>query len=157
SKLMLAEAALASGLADDPAMEHWVIDGFPKALVERFPEAIKTHRLKRELIATLVANQMVDRLGITSAQLLPANFATRMEAAVFGYGLADAWLDGETLYNAIEALDNVIPAADQYRAQLVVTRLLRHAVNWWLTSESGRGLAELIQRFQGGARELLAN
>ncbi len=145
NKLTLSAAALEGGLADDPWMESWLTDGFPPRLVERFPEAVTEHRLKRELIATLVTNQMVDRLGIATAHRLPAGFSARMEAAVRGYVLAEGWLEGETLFNAIEALDNVIPAAEQYRAYRIVIGLLKHAMNWWLTSTgTGQDISDLM-------------
>ncbi|AWN17775.1 NAD-glutamate dehydrogenase [Salinisphaera sp. LB1] len=157
NKLTLSAAAIAGGLADDPWMESWLTDGFPPRLVERFPEAVTEHRLKRELIATLVTNQMVDRLGIATAHRLPAGFGARMEAAVRGYVLAEGWLEGETLFNAIEALDNVIPAAEQYRAHRIVIGLLKHAMNWWITStDTGYNISDLITRYQSGARHLLA-
>ncbi|HET7312964.1 NAD-glutamate dehydrogenase [Salinisphaera sp.] len=157
NKITLAGAALEGGLADDPWLERWLAEGFPPRLVERFPDAVTEHRLKRELIATLVTNQMVDRLGIATAHRLPAGFGARMEAAVRGYVLADGWLDGETLFNAIEALDNVIPAADQYRAHRIVIGLLKHAMNWWLTTkEIGDEISDLMARYQPGAQELLA-
>lgn len=157
NKLALSDAALEGGVADDPGLEHWLTDGFPQRLVERFPQAVSEHRLKRELIATLVTNQMVDRLGIATAHRLPAGFSARMEAAVCGYVLAEGWLDGETLFNTIEALDNVIPAAEQYRAHRIVIRLLKHAMNWWLTSsDTGTDITDLMTRYQAGARDLLA-
>lgn len=157
NKLTLAEAALEGGLADDPGLEDWLSDGFPQKLVERFPEAVTGHRLKRELIATLVTNQMVDRLGIATAHRLPAGFGARMAAAVRGYVLAEGWLDGEALFNAIEALDNVVPAEAQYRAHRIVIGLLKHAMNWWLTTtESGDDIAELMARYRSGTQQLFA-
>ncbi|WP_423823635.1 NAD-glutamate dehydrogenase [Salinisphaera sp. SPP-AMP-43] len=158
NKITLSAAALEGGLADDPWLEQWLTDGFPPRLVERFPQAVTEHRLKRELIATLVTNQMVDRLGIATAHRLPVGFSSRMEAAVRGYVLAEGWLGGESLFNAVEALDNVIPAAEQYRAHEIVSGLLKHAMKWWLSAtDTGRDLTELMTRYQDGARRLLTH
>ncbi|RJS92356.1 NAD-glutamate dehydrogenase [Salinisphaera sp. Q1T1-3] len=158
NKIALADAALDAGVADDPGLEQWLLDGLPDQLVARFPEAVKSHRLRRELIATLVTNQMVDRLGIASAHRLPAGFGTRMEAAVRGYVLADGWLDGESLFSTIDALDNRIPTEAQYRAHRIVIALLKHAMNWWLSTPGIDGdIGTLLARYQAGARGLLAD
>ncbi len=155
NKLALADAALAGGLADDPALEGWLFDGLPEALGERFAPDVRGHRLRRELIATLATNQMVDRLGIASAHRLPAGFGTRMEAAVRGYVLADAWLGGESLFCAIDGLDDTISAAEQYRAHRIGIAFLKHAMNWWLATPGlGEDISDLLARYQPGAQRL---
>ena len=158
NKLALADAALAGGMAEDDFLESWLVEGFPEQLAARFPQAVRDHRLKRELIVTLITNQMVDRLGIATAHRLPAGFGSRMEAAVRGYVLADSWLDGETLFNAIEAMDNQISAASQYQMHRIVIALLKHAMNWWLSTANIDGdLGDLVTRYQAGAQRLFAD
>ena len=157
NKLALADAALAGGLADDPALEGWLFDGLPAALGQRFGDDVRGHRLRRELIATLVTNQMVDRLGIASAHRLPAGFGTRMEAAVRGYVLADAWLGGESLFEAVDAQTGALAAEAQYRAHRIAIAFLKHAMNWWLATPGlGEDISALLARYQPGATALVA-
>lgn len=156
SKIALADAVLDSDLPDDPWFEHLLEAGFPQALVERFPQAVLDHRLKRELITTLVTNQMVDRLGIATAHRLPAGFGARMDAAVRAYVLADAWLDGEALFTEIETWDNRLPTEHQYALHKIVIAMLKHAMSWWLGTPGIDGdLSSLASRYQTGARRLL--
>ncbi|MES1928147.1 NAD-glutamate dehydrogenase [Salinisphaera dokdonensis CL-ES53] len=156
SKIALADAVLGGDLPDDPWFEHLLEAGFPPALVERFPQAVLDHRLKRELITTLVTNQMVDRLGIATAHRLPAGFGARMDAAVRAYVLADAWLDGEALFGEIESWDNRLPTEHQYELHKIVIAMLKHAMSWWLGTPGIEGdLSSLVSRYQGGARRLL--
>jgi len=58
---------LDSALPDDPALQELVVDYFPPPLRESYGPQMREHRLRRELIATLVANQLVDRAGMTFA------------------------------------------------------------------------------------------
>ena len=156
SKIALADAVLAGDLPDDPWFEHLLASGFPHALVERYPQAVFDHRLKRELITTLVTNQMVDRLGIATAHRLPAGFGARMDAAVRAYVLADAWLDGEALFSEIESWDNRLATAHQYALHKIVIGLLKHAMSWLLGTPGIEGdLSSLVSRYQAGARRLL--
>jgi len=55
----------ATDLPDDPHLKEDLFAYFPPALVERFRPQIETHRLRREIIATCVANELVNRCGIT--------------------------------------------------------------------------------------------
>jgi len=155
SKIALADAVLASDLPDDPYLDSVLEAGFPADLASRFPDAVTGHRLRRELITTLLTNQMVDRLGITTAHRLPAGFGARMDAAVHAYVLTDAWLGGEALFAEIDALDNQLPAESQYDLHKIATGLLKHAMSWLLGSPGIEGdVATLIERYQGRARRL---
>ncbi|GAB3670271.1 NAD-glutamate dehydrogenase [Salinisphaera aquimarina] len=156
-KIALADSVLTGTLPDDPYLEGVLEAGFPSALSARFPDAVAGHRLKRELITTLLTNQMVDRLGITTAHRLPAGFGARMDAAVRAYVLADTWLGGEALFSEIDALDNVISSEAQYDLHKIVTALLKHAMSWLLGTPTIDGdLATLVARYQDSARRLLA-
>src|SRR6185436_15706477 len=63
------KSELAAALPDDllrkePLMSQALYDAFPPLLRERFPQAIEHHRLRREIIATQIANDMIDMMGI---------------------------------------------------------------------------------------------
>ena len=66
-KIFLYTQLVDSDLPDDPYLVHDLERYFPAPLPERFAEHIGHHRLRRELIATIVANQLVDRAGMTFA------------------------------------------------------------------------------------------
>ena len=52
---------LASDLPDDASLEHWLIDYFPSALRDKYGDEIRGHRLRREIIATAITNDMFNR------------------------------------------------------------------------------------------------
>src|ERR1700741_428768 len=56
---------LESDLPEDPYLSHDLERYFPSPLPERYTRAMREHRLRREIIATTVANQLVDRAGTT--------------------------------------------------------------------------------------------
>ena len=63
SKLVLQDAAEELELSDDPLMEPELFDAFPKPMRKAQADAIRSHRLRNEIIATKVANRLVNRLG----------------------------------------------------------------------------------------------
>ncbi len=63
SKLVLQRALEESTVVDDPVLEEMLFAAFPPQMRERFAEDIAHHRLRRELIATKLANRIVNDLG----------------------------------------------------------------------------------------------
>jgi glutamate dehydrogenase len=64
SKLALQDAIETGGLGLDPALESDLIAAFPPAMRETFKTAILEHRLRGEIVATKLANRIVNRLGV---------------------------------------------------------------------------------------------
>ena len=64
AKLALQDAIEASALADDPVLEPMLLARFPTAMRKPFAAQIRSHRLRREMIATSLANRIVNRLGM---------------------------------------------------------------------------------------------
>ncbi len=56
---------VASDVPDDPYLRRELHDYFPPQLRDRFGELIDTHALHREITATVVANAVVNRAGIS--------------------------------------------------------------------------------------------
>ncbi len=59
------EELLASDVPDDPVLDDDLLTSFPTALRTRFPDAIRAHRLRREIVATRLVNNMVNLAGIS--------------------------------------------------------------------------------------------
>ena len=65
TKNVLSEQLLDSDVPDDPALESLLIDYFPQPIQERFGPRLGQHQLRREIIANRLANQVVDRAGVS--------------------------------------------------------------------------------------------
>ncbi|WP_237232915.1 NAD-glutamate dehydrogenase [Rothia nasisuis] len=64
-KIHLAGQLEQTDIADDPYLVRVLTDYFPPALVERFGQHLESHPLRRQIICTRVANEMVNLGGIT--------------------------------------------------------------------------------------------
>ncbi len=64
AKLALQDAIEASALPDDPALASDLAAAFPAEMQRDFAGAIADHQLRREIIATKLANRIVNRMGI---------------------------------------------------------------------------------------------
>ena len=63
AKISLFKELIDSDLPDDSLLVQDLERYFPRPLQEKFGDAIRRHRLKREIVATSVANSLVNRVG----------------------------------------------------------------------------------------------
>jgi glutamate dehydrogenase len=94
AKRSLTARLLASDVPEQPALREALVSYFPSVLAERFPGLLDGHRLRRELVASIVANDLVNRMGATFVTRVsadtgasPADIASAYWAA---RGVADA-------------------------------------------------------------------
>src|SRR3954454_8848246 len=132
SKITLYASLLEGDLPDDPALEVDLARYFPAPLPERFADEIARHRLRREIIATRVANDMVDRAGTTFMfRLREDTGATHADIARASL-VAREVFDMRSLWADIEALDGKVAADKQLEMMLSVRRMVERATRWLL-------------------------
>ncbi|GAB91187.1 NAD-dependent glutamate dehydrogenase [Gordonia rhizosphera NBRC 16068] len=88
TKLDLKARLLESSFPDSVWCRDHLLEYFPAALVECFADAIVEHPLRREIIATMLVNEMVDGAGIGFAYRLEHELGTTVEDAVRAYRVA---------------------------------------------------------------------
>jgi glutamate dehydrogenase len=135
AKLVLYEDLLKSDLPDEPQLVEDLVRYFPEDLQGRFRPAIERHRLRREIIATVVTNTMINRVRPTFAwQMCDETSKGASDIARAFIIMRDAF-DLRTVWAEIESLDNKLPASVQTEMMISVARLLERAILWLLRSD----------------------
>src|SRR5690606_25208338 len=124
---------------------------FPPKLVDTFHASVSGHRLRREVIATVLSNAMINRGGpafvneITSATSAdPGQVAAAYAAARDSFGLP-------AINAALDGLDAEIPGLVQVQLYAEVESLLVRETLWFLRNESvDDGLGPLVERYRDG-------
>ncbi|MGC3873973.1 NAD-glutamate dehydrogenase [Halomonas sp. GXIMD04776] len=147
SKSTLKDDLIASEVPDDPYIQSYLESAFPEVLVKRFSKQIYDHRLKREIVATLIANDLVNHMGIVFVRrLLDTTGAGRAEIAR-AYIIARDSFNLGSLWQQIEALDNKVDCQVQYRMMLELRSLIYHMARWFLRQRSSLSAQENIDYF----------
>nr|MBP8814171.1 NAD-glutamate dehydrogenase [Laribacter sp.] len=158
SKISLDKALLASDLPDDTDFTPVLVDYFPHPLQSRFGEAMKSHHLRREIIANQLANRVVNRMGATFVFRMQEETSLPADVICRAFWAADRIFGAETVWREIEALDNVVPADLQVELMVELRTLLERAVRWLLRNRKGHaGVSEAVALYQDAARTLLAS
>ncbi|MGZ6020934.1 MAG: NAD-glutamate dehydrogenase domain-containing protein, partial [Phenylobacterium sp.] len=154
-KLELKREIVATNAPDDPFFEGLLEGYFPKAM-RKWAEPMRRHRLRRDIIATVVANDIINRCGPSfPARLMPAAGADA-RAFVVGYEAAKAVLGLPALWDAVAALDDKTPAAGQMALFRRLASTLR-GLTFWLARRAAReslDVAGLIGRYGPGFKTL---
>jgi glutamate dehydrogenase len=145
---------LSSDLPDAPELEAELLAYFPERMRELAPDELKTHRLRREIIATHVANAMINRMG--PGFVVDLQTRTGRAAA----DIARAWritreiFELPALWQAIEALDAQIPAHAQTQLLLAIKSVAERTTRWLLQSGLDLAIEPAIRRFAPGIKIL---
>jgi glutamate dehydrogenase len=155
AKHSLYEALLASDLPEDPCLAPELQRYFPRPLRERFADRIPTHRLHREILASAVANRLINRMGSTFLFRLREELGVDTGAIVRAYLTAWEVLGMRRLWSAVADLDGRVPDLRQQQMLWRGTQLISRASRWLLkrTDESLK-VSESIKRYQGRIGEL---
>ncbi len=156
-KIQLYARLLEADLFDDPYLEHDLESYFPEPLPDLYADAMRSHRLRREIVATVVANQLVDRAGTTFAFRLTEETGASCAELARAYAVAREVFNMRTFWSAVEDLDNQVAAATQLDMLIEARKLVERATRWLIRSSSEPINIELtIRYFEPGARMMRA-
>jgi len=136
-KLGLTGEVLASGVPDAEVFRARLPEYFPAPVRDRFAGAIREHPLRREIITTLLVNEVVDRGGITYAYRLAEELAVSAADAVRAYSVAVEVFDLGAAWRATADLGHpmsggTVPVAVTDAMMLALRRLLDRVSRWLL-------------------------
>ncbi|MGV8897153.1 MAG: NAD-glutamate dehydrogenase [Rhodoglobus sp.] len=157
AKIELATALLHSDLADDPWFGATLREYFPARLSARFDAELDTHPLRREIIATVVANDMINLGGVTFAfraiEETSANPATIARAFV---ALREIF-ELDVMVDDLNALPSSFPTEHWTAINLDLRRLLDRAVRWQVNQGGSQSVGEVIAQYKPHVEQLRAN
>jgi glutamate dehydrogenase len=151
AKLTLYDDLLESAVPDDPYLGRELGRYFPKEIAGQFPDALEHHRLRREIIATQLANSMINRGGPSlivriadQTGAAPAAIAAAFAAVRDSYAMT-------ALNKAIDDLDNRISGKLQLDLYAALQDLLLDRIIWFLRNvDLTKGLADVVAHYRDG-------
>ena len=151
AKIDLYNGLIASG---DTLEDFLIIDPrryFPAVLRRRYSDLLPGHRLSRQILATLIANDIVNRMGPAFIKRVQVDTNANIVTIARAYTVARRVCRAGPLLQTIESLDNKIPAPAQVSMMFEVSRSLRHAC-YWLIERFGDDLKieATVNRLEAG-------
>ena len=157
AKINMFDALVASKTPDDAAFAEPLKCYFPKDLW-KFEAQMQTHRLRREIIATQLADDLVNRCGPSFVDRIKEVSRADAVSIACSFEAARRIFDLESLVDRINALDNKAPAAAQTALHQRVGGALRRATtylsrNVGFDSPAAPSILDVVKLYQEPVRE----
>jgi glutamate dehydrogenase len=123
---------VASDLPDDPLLRGDLVDYFPAPLRQRYADAIATHPLAREIIATVVVNQMVNLSGISFDHRMTEDTGASVVDVIRAWLVSREVFEFPRLWAEIDALGATVPLDMQLDLFLDCRRMVERGALWVL-------------------------
>jgi glutamate dehydrogenase len=155
AKIFLYDRLLESDLPDDEDLFGDLKRYFPPPLPDRYGRQLREHRLRREIVATALANQLVERVGTTFVFRLSDETDASPALLARGYATAREVFEMRSFWEAVQGLDNEVDARIQLEMLIEGRRLVERATRWLVENTTGSiRIDETARRFEPGARLL---
>jgi glutamate dehydrogenase len=145
AKRLLTDALLHSDLPDESAFDHDLRTYFPRPVVERYGHLLPEHPLRRELIATLAANDVVDALGPTFVSGLSGELGAEPAEVVRSFRIAREVTGATQRWLEIEGQVQTIDADAAWRLLDGVDDLVAGVARWYLLHAAGADVEETVE------------
>ncbi|MEU8190091.1 NAD-glutamate dehydrogenase [Micromonospora carbonacea] len=156
TKIVLEREILAEGLADEEWTTDVLVNYFPTPMRERFADRMGQHRLRRDIVTTVLVNEAINRGGITFVFRVVEETAASAADVIRAYVVVREVFGLRELWDAVEALDNKVDPELQTAVYLDTRRLLDRAVRWLVTNRrSPLDVPAEIDRLRAGVARLL--
>ncbi|MFV1872305.1 MAG: NAD-glutamate dehydrogenase [Oleiphilus sp.] len=151
----LKETLINSTLPDEAHLASEIKEVFPTQILKKYDKALRTHRLRREIISTQVANDMVNHMGITFVERLKQSTGAAPASIALAYIIARDVFDLEKWWVEIESLDHKVPSNLQLQMMSELMSLMRRACRWLIRNRrSELNVVENMARFKEGIRTI---
>ena len=158
SKIALFDDLIETTVPDDPYFESQLFRYFPPRMAKSFRLEIVGHKLRREIITTLLANSIINRGGPTFIYRLVEETGHSASDIAKAFILARDAFGFTEMNDLVDGLDNKISGKIQIKLYVELQRVLRRATVWFLLNvDFDHGLDKLVAHYKKGLAGLYNN
>lgn len=146
SKRSIKQSLLTSVVTEDPYLESDLLNYFPDAVSDRFADSIANHPLRRDLIATLLAGDVVDSEGVVFVSRLVTQTGAEPADVVRAFRIARDLTDAKQRWAAIEGIYGLIDHDLWGQLMRHTDRMVMAITRWFLANGNGETIGEIVEK-----------
>jgi glutamate dehydrogenase len=155
AKLDLDAELLASDLPDDRYFASALANYYPRAAAERFSGELPRHRLKREIISTVISNRIINLAGPVFVHRMKDVSSAPAVRVARAFAVAEGAFGLEAVKTRIDELDYKVPAQTQTGMYAEIAEMLRRIGVWFVSNvPADADLGETVARYRAGVEAL---
>ncbi|WP_089138175.1 NAD-glutamate dehydrogenase [Vibrio rumoiensis] len=149
AKMVLKEQLACDEIANDPFNAQLLTNYFPTKLRRNYSAHMDAHPLRQEIIATSLANQMVNEMGCNFVSRLHDETGASVIDITNAYVASRVIFSADSMFDQVRGLDNTATAAVQYELLMSLRRILRRSSRWLLRNRMLKlSVNEIIEHYQ---------
>jgi glutamate dehydrogenase len=156
AKITVFSDLVRSDVPDDPYMERLLIDYMPGPLRAKYKSVLQNHRLRREIIATVAANALVNETGPSLYNRLREETGASVGEIVRAFIIAREVFGLPGIAGQINALDNKVAAATQTEMHLALSDMIAAQSLRLLQAGGSRAIGDAIEFYGPGVEQIAA-
>lgn len=130
SKIFMKKMLLKSTLVDEVCTLNYLYQYFPKSFASKYSEEILTHPLKREIIATKIADTLINSQGITFISDYDKLGFEKFILKIKAYIIVKNLFDAQTIQFDIYGQDYILESKKQYHLLGELRTILNYTSKW---------------------------
>lgn len=155
SKIALYNELMNSNLPDDPYFSNDLSLYFPEPMRQKFAAEIQNHQLRREIIATAVANSIVNRVGSEYFFHIQDDTGVKGCDVARGYTIVRDSFNIRSLWAGIEETDGKVDAKTQVDMFIDIKNFIERMTLWFLRNiPQPLKVSEIVGEYAPGIEEL---
>jgi glutamate dehydrogenase len=154
SKNLVCQELLDSTVPDDELFAGRLTGYFPAAVATEAGELIAAHPLRREIIATGVADELINRVGPGTIFRMQERLGVSTADVARAYAIVHGILDLDTVW--ADCLAQRLEETQRVQALLEIRELVEHLTSWLLRNRRDKTSPTTeLDRFAGSVRRLM--
>lgn len=153
AKLALQTAIENSDLSDDPALDSELCAAFPPAIQKKYPKSVLTHQLRREIIATKLANRMVNKMGLIHPFELAEEEGSSLGEVARAFVMTERLFEAQTVWEKLKTA----PIPEEVRLLLYdrIAYILRsHMADLMRIGLTDQPIDDIVKTLSSGIKKL---
>ena len=158
AKVALREQLVDSNLPDDAFFERYLRRYFPEAVDARCGQGVRSHRLRRRIVAAEIATALHDRMGVTFLARVRRDTGATPAHVARCWAVAAELARADEIWGAIGGADPALPLAGESVCWNAVVAAVERATRWLVRTQPEDAAATvLFDAFDRTVEEVRAN
>lgn len=155
SKMSVYNEIIKTDLSQDKYFESLLIEYFPQIMQERFRDVILNHPLRKEIINTVITNNIINQLGGTLINTLRRETNATLRDIISAYYAIKKIFDLDNLWCQVESLSSQINNNIKVEMFTELAKLMRRGIAWFVKNLNNPvNITVIINEFDKKAQDL---
>jgi glutamate dehydrogenase len=157
-KMRLKDQLCVPEITNNPYYSKILHNYFPKPLRSKYKDAMENHRLRNEIIATELANHMVNYMGSNFVYRIQDETGANIVEIAACFSMAMEIFDIYALWEQVRDMDNKVSTKIQHEIMARSQRMIRRATRWFLRhGDRSMPMQDYIKYFKDDMKVLSEN